>query len=129
MRPISLTSFTSFAIAVLVLSCGSGDPRPLPPAGGGGGGSGTGGHAAGGGTSGGSGGSSGSGTVSCIAFHQTTNCSASGPLQVGGETLPCDHVVPSGNSGYCECSDAPFIGTDCGHADESCDYVCSIGHW
>lgn len=40
---------------------------------------------------------------SCDGWRQTGNCSADGPREPSRD-VPCDAIVPSGVSGYCECA-------------------------
>ena len=41
------------------------------------------------------------------------------------ETVPGDTVIVSDLSGRCECLDGPMFEAPCGHAETSCDQVCS----
>jgi len=62
--------------------------------------------------------------VKCIAWRQTGGCDPAGAREPRGD-VPCQTVVTSGNSGYCECSGSRRVReSTCDHREVKCEVEC-----
>lgn len=62
--------------------------------------------------------------ANCVAWRQTDGCDPSGGREPTGDK-PCDAVVNSGNSGFCECDGGvTTAGSTCDHTPFTCQSMC-----
>jgi hypothetical protein len=60
----------------------------------------------------------------CVSWRQTGNCDPNGPRE-SEKDLPCDAVIHTGASGYCECENGRRVGdSDCEHQSFICENEC-----
>ena len=62
--------------------------------------------------------------ITCVMWRQTSGCMPDGPAE-HAKDLPCSYPVPSGNSGYCECSGGLHVAkSTCEHDSFTCAEKC-----